>query len=379
MRRLLSFLCLLSLLSLLLTGFTASDIPDTQASPALVSVPVVTTGAMALLDAESGMLLAAENADARLPMASTTKIMTALVVLDRLPLEHVITVSPDAVGIEGSSVYLFAGEQITVETLLYALLLSSANDAAAALAIETAGSLEGFAALMNEKAAALGLTNTHFCNPHGLHEDGHYTTARELALLTAHALQNEKFVGIVSAQKHSVKQNGTDAARLFFNHNRLLRTYKGAIGVKTGYTKKAGRCLVSAAGRDGLTLICVTLSCPDDWKAHTALLDFGFSSYVRYTAPPKALSLPVVGGELGEVALLPLETLSLTLPRDHAEIECSVELPRFLFGGFEQGKKVGNLIYRLNGIEIGRIPLVTAAACAPEQPLGIWARIKRIF
>lgn len=378
MRRFCLALCLLLVLSAFLCFFTAAKaeytLPTPQSTP-----PATTAKGMVLLDADSGEFLALQNADARLPMASTTKIMTALVVLEHLPLDRTLTVPPEAVGIEGSSIYLFAGEQITVETLLYALLLSSANDAAVALAIETAGSVADFAVLMNEKAAELGLTDTHFCNPNGLHDDAHYTTARELALLTAHALKNAGFAQIVSTQRHTAPQNGTDATRLFLNHNRLLRSYEGMIGVKTGFTKAAGRCLVSAAERDGLTLVCVTLSCPDDWRDHAALLDWGFSEYERFCATPPALTLPVVGGTSGEVALVPANTLEVTLPKGHATLECTAELPRFLFGGFDAGKEVGQLIYRLNGIEIGRISLVAAEAVAAEEPLSLWARIKRIF
>lgn len=378
MRCILLFLCLVLAFLPALPIFATAE-RDFTLPPAKTAPPATTAKAMVLLDANSGNFLAEKNAEERLPMASTTKIMTALVVLEHLPLDRVVTVHPDATRIEGSSVYLFAGEQITVETLLYALLLSSANDAAVALAIETAGSVENFAALMNEKAAKLGLVNTQFCNPNGLHEEQHYTTARELALLTAHALKNEHFAKIVATRKHTTPQNGTDATRLFLNHNRLLSSYEGTIGVKTGFTKAAGRCLVSAAERDGLTLICVTLSCPDDWRDHTALLDFGFSEYVCYTTTSPMLSLPVVGGEQGEVALVPQKTLSLTLTRDHANVTCTAQLPRFLFGGFEKGKEVGALIYRLDGVEIGRIPLITAQACAAEQPLSFWARFKRIF
>ena len=371
-------LCLVLVFLLVLP--TLATVSKAYVLPAPRHAPPATTArAMALLDMDSGEFLCAKNATERLPMASTTKIMTALVVLERLPLDRVVTVPPEATGIEGSSIYLFAGEQITVETLLFALLLSSANDAAVALAIETAGTVSNFAALMNEKATQLGLADTHFCNPNGLHDAQHYTTARDLALLTAHALKNEQFARIVATKKHTAEQNGTGATRLFVNHNRLLGGYEGSIGVKTGFTKAAGRCLVSAAKREGLTLVCVTLCCPDDWRDHAALLDFGFSEYVHYTATPPSLSLPVVGGEYGEVALVAQGALSLTLPQNHGEITCTTLLPRFLFGGFDAGKEVGALIYRLDGVEIGRIPLLTATACAAEKPLTLWTRIKRIF
>ena len=324
------------------------------------AAPTVSAAAAALFDPASGCFLLATNADERLPMASTTKIMTALVVLERAALDATVTVPKAAVGVEGSSIYLFENEKITVRTLLYALLLSSANDAATALALYTAGSIEAFAALMNEKAAALGLANTHFTNPHGLHDEAHYTTAKELALITAAALQNETFAEIASTTRHSVPQNGTDATRLFLNHNRLLRSYEGAIGVKTGFTKKSGRCLVSAARKNDLTLIAVTLNDPNDWRDHTALLDWGFDEYVGFSPAPKATTLPVVGGVAGEVTLVPKGSFSLTLPKAHGEISCTVEAPRFLFAGFEAGKTVGKLVYRMDGEIIGTLPLVTA-------------------
>ncbi len=324
------------------------------------AAPTVSAVAAALFDPVSGCFLMTKDADRQLPMASTTKIMTALVVLEHAALDATVTVPKAAVGVEGSSIYLFENEEITVRTLLYALLLSSANDAATALALHTAGSIEAFAALMNEKASALGLTSTHFTNPHGLYDEAHYTTARELALITAAALQNETFAEIASTKRHSVPQNGTDATRLFLNHNRLLRSYEGAIGVKTGFTKKSGRCLVSAARKNDLTLIAVTLNDPNDWRDHTALLDWGFDEYVGFSPIPEARTLPVVGGVANEVALVPDGSFSLTLAKTHGEISCTVEAPRFLFAGFESGKAVGKLVYRMDGEIIGTLPLLTA-------------------
>jgi len=373
--RCLALLLLLAIFFALPTAAAPTDAPTALPTDA----PKSSARAMALLDAHSGTLLAAQNATQRLPMASTTKIMTALVAIEHLPLDRIVTVPQAAVGIEGSSIYLYAGEQITVQTLLYGLLLSSANDAAVALALEVGGSIPAFAAKMNEKAHTLGLFDTHFCNPNGLHEEGHYTTAKDLARLTAAALSNDVFAEIVSTRRYTAPQNGTDATRLFLNHNRLLRTYEGAIGVKTGFTKAAGRCLVSAATREGLTLVCVTLSCPDDWRDHTALLDFGFSRYERVTPALPALTLPVVAGDVSQVALCAPVAPSFTLPRQRGHLRCVLELPRFLYGGFAKGKTVGKLIYYLDGMKIGEIPLCTATASAPEKPLGFWARWKRFF
>ena len=232
--------------------------------------------AATLYSSDIGEFLYEKNADTRLPMASTTKIMTALIVLENCDLDKTVNVHPDAVGIEGSSIYLKAGDALTVRDLLYSLLLRSANDAAAALAYATSGSIDGFCALMNERAQSMGLKDTKFENPHGLDSENHYTTARELALITAEALKNEEFRKIASTYKYSFTIG--DSERLVVNHNKLLKSYEGAIGVKTGFTKKCGRCLVGAAERDGITLITVTLDAPDDWRDHKALFDYGFDS-----------------------------------------------------------------------------------------------------
>ena len=321
------------------------------------------TGIMAeagsVMDVDSGTMIFGQNSHVEYPPASITKLLTALVVLERADLAATVVVPREAVGVEGSSIYLFEGEEITVRTLLYALLLCSANDAAAALAYHVAGSIEGFADLMNEKAAAMGLPNTHFTNPHGLYDEAHYTTARELALITAEAMKNATFAEIVATVRYEAPQNGTDATRLFLNHNRLLRTYEGACGVKTGFTKKSGRCLVSAAERDALTLIAVTLDAPGDWQDHAALLDWGFSEYEGFCPQPTPVEIPVVGGTAPKTMLTPQGAVRLTLPRGHGEITATVEAPRFLYAGFGEGKTVGRIVYRLNGKIIATLPLQT--------------------
>ncbi len=231
--------------------------------------------AAVLLDADTGKLLYDRNADVRLPMASTTKIMTALTALDYFEPQSEFEVPKQAVGIEGTSASFGEGEIYSLEEMLYALLLQSANDAAAAIAINVGGSIEGFATLMNHRAKVMGLCNTNFTNPHGLPDDEHYTTARELALIASAALKNQTIAKIVSSK--SVRIESADGiARYFYNHNKMLSNYKGANGVKTGYTKASGRCLVSSAQRDGHTLIAVTLGSHDDWREHTRMLDHGF-------------------------------------------------------------------------------------------------------
>ena len=251
----------------------------------------------ALLSAQTGELLYGHNSGALLPMASTTKIMTALVVLERCDTDAVFTVPKEVCGVEGSSVYLYPGEQITVRDLLYGLLLESGNDAAEALAVACCGSVEGFVAAMNEKAASLGLCATHFDNPHGLSSETHYTTAAELGRIACAAMQNSVFRTIVSTVHYSVTSPDGAPSHYFVNHNKMLYRYDGAIGVKTGYTLASGRCLVTCAERDGDAYIAVTLNDRNDWNDHARLLDYAFSHFdCVKLADRNALTLPVAGG-----------------------------------------------------------------------------------
>jgi D-alanyl-D-alanine carboxypeptidase/D-alanyl-D-alanine carboxypeptidase (penicillin-binding protein 5/6) len=241
-----------------------------------------------------------------------------------------------------------------METLLYALMLQSANDAAEAIAYEVAGSVEGFADLMNRKADALGLTATHFDNPHGLDGETHYTTAYELALIAACAMENEIFAEIVSTVKKSVPLHDGEISRLLVNHNRLLREYGDIIGVKTGYTKKCGRTLVSAAQRDGVRLICVTLDDGNDWLDHRSLLDYGFSLYWEITLSEKiSYEIPVCGGEKSCVTVGTRGVLTAFLPENHGEIRVVTEMPRFLYAGVREGDIVGRVVFYADGAEVG--------------------------
>ena len=231
--------------------------------------------AAALYNPEDGTFIYTKNENERLSMASTTKIMSAIVAIENSDLNKVIRVDDRAIGIEGSSIYLKNGEELSIESLLYALMLRSANDAAAALAYEISGSIEDFASLMNEKADELGLCDTSFENPHGLDAENHYTSAHDLAIISAYAISNPTFKKISATQK--TKITSSLETRILINHNKLLSLYDGCIGIKTGYTKRSGRSLVSAAERDGHTLISVTINAPDDWSDHKKLLDYGFS------------------------------------------------------------------------------------------------------
>ena len=300
-------LCLL----LALSCFSSAFIFD---APAEGFFPSVSAKSSVLL-ASDGRILYEKNPYQRLPMASTTKIMTCIVSLENASLTDTVKITRESVGVEGSSVYLKEGETLTVEELLYALMLSSANDAAVSLAIHVGKSEENFVSLMNRKAKEIGLSNTHFENPHGLDHENHYTTAYDLARLMAYALKNESFCRISSTVNIEI-QGVCGVSRYLVNHNRLLRSYTGMLGGKTGYTKKSGRCLVTAARQNGLTLIAVTLSAPDDWNDHKKLFDYGFSYYENVLLCERGQSfynLNVVGGNT--VICVASEKASLSLPK----------------------------------------------------------------
>ena len=360
MKKIVAFCLIFAIIGSFLTIFPSADSPIG-----------ITAKSAVLIDADSGSILYEKNAHEQMGMASTTKIMTALTVLWLCSADSVVKISREAVGIEGSSVYLCEGEELTVEQLLYALLLSSANDAAVALAIHSAGSVDRFAEKMNQYADALGIEDTHFTNPHGLYDDEHYTTAYSLALIAREAMKNELLRRIFSTYKATIPFCGEPDRRLLVNHNKLLRSYDGAIGVKTGFTKKTGRTLVSAAERDGLTLIAVTLNAPDDWKDHTSMLDYGFENYERrvlYDAYEYELYMPVVGSDTEYVRLTNSLPLALTLKK--GDLSASVRVLssyRFLFAPCNEGKELGTLELSANGNTVSSPIVTTEEICAPSR------------
>ncbi len=235
---------------------------------------------MIVIERDTGRVLNEKNADKRRPMASTTKIATAITVIERVnDLDKKVKVPAQAAGVEGSSIYLEKDEELTVRDLLYGLMLQSGNDCAVALAVTTAGSIQNFASMMNETAARAGAENTNFVNPHGLHDDNHYTTARDLAAIAAYAMKNETFRNIVSTKRYTAPWQGRDYDRVIVNKNKILSTFDGGDGVKTGYTKKAGRCLVSSATRDGMSVIAVVLNCGPMFEDCRMLMDEAFKKY----------------------------------------------------------------------------------------------------
>ncbi len=319
-----------------------------------------------VMDADTGEVLFEQNADARLPMASTTKIMTALVALSEGNLDRIYTVKKAYTLVEGSSMYLREGEQISLRDTLYGLLLESGNDAALAIAGECGG-LESFVQKMNAKADELGLKDTHFDNPNGLTSETHYTTARELAIITAAAMQDPVFRQISGTQSY------TSGEHVMHNHNRLLSMYDGAISGKTGYTKAAGRCLVSAAKRNGRTLVAVTLNDADDWNDHMEMLDASFAKYeevMLHEAGKEIAMQRVFGGNIEEVPLLAQHTIkAYVLPGEMDKIETVVYGDRICYAPIAKTALAGQVEYRLGGRALARDAVVYGAASLllPEE------------
>lgn len=329
-----------------------------------------------VLCADTGDVLFEKNADERMLIASITKIMTAIVVIENSELDEEIVIKPEWSAIEGSSMYANPGESYTVRELLYGMMLNSGNDAAAALACTVCGDESAFAEKMNEKARELGLSNSSFKNPHGLDEDGHYSTARDMACLTAYCMENEDFKEIASTNCAVIKDV------TYYNHNKLLREYDGCIGVKTGYTMAAGRTLVSCAERDGMRLVCVTLSAPDDWNDHKYLLDKAFSQYriVSYRADSFKVSLNVASAIASTAEAVPKHDIVL-LVDERDSVRVSIEAPQLLFAGGIEGEKVGQLCVFVNGALAAQEDLVYTedVKLDPAHRLRAHERFFRIF
>ena len=312
----------------------------------------VSANSAILMDASSGRVLFEKSCDTRSLIASTTKIMTALLVIEDCDLAAQVSVPKEAVSIEGSSLGLREGQIISVEELLYGLMLHSGNDAAAALALYHSGSIPAFAGKMNDKAQELGLDGTHFENPHGLDAEKHYSTARDLAELSAYALDNPVFLQIVSAK------NVRFGERYYTNHNKLLWMYPDAIGVKTGYTKTAGRILVSAAQRDDRRLVAVTICDKNDWQDHISMLDHGFDHY-------KSCVLAQSGQSMGSVPVLFGAEKAVAVVRERIEIPAAigeeiqirVDLPPVIFAPVMAGDRAGTIVVLLDGVPVGEYPL----------------------
>lgn len=340
-----------------------------------------------LIDATTGAILYEKNKDALMEPASTTKMITCLLAIENLPLDKIVTVDAETPFTEGSRIYLEEGEEITVEELLYALMIESANDTAVALAKEISGSVEGFADLMNERARELGAKNPSFKNPNGLHLEGHFASAYDLAMIAKAGMENPVFRMFVSTYKHTIPETNKKVERYIYNTNRLIydevtkvsvkgvmrpARYEGATGIKTGYTSHAGGCLVSGAKRDGTELIAVVLKSTDlnRYGDSIALLDYGFENYYTYKAVESGLELEdleVTRGTVNHVSVEIKEDMYLTLPREASPELVTTEavMDEIIVAPVAKGQQVGKIEVYEGGSLVGEIPIL-AAEDVPE-------------
>lgn len=341
----------------------------------------VSAEAAALIDVQSGRILYGKNLDKRMRIASLTKIITAIVAIESGKLNEIVTVSKNAYRVEGSSVYLDLGEKQKLIDLVYAIMLRSGNDAATAIAEHVGGgSAQKFVGMMNDKVKQLGLEGTHFVNPHGLDTEGHYSTAYDMAQLTAYALRNPIFREVVSTKAKKIPWEGKDWDRTLLNKNKMLFRYEGADGVKTGYTEDAGRCLASSATRYGRQLAVIVLQDRNDWNDSSRLLDFGFTKY-QYFSPvadqQPLTSLPVKNGTVDRMEVLAGGKLAYPLREEEKpRVKTELKLPNYLRAPVKEGEKVGEMAVYLDEKKIGSLPLV---AKSTVESVGLWQKILKLW
>lgn len=330
-----------------------------------VESPLITARSAILMDQATGRILFSKNAHEQLPMASTTKIMTAILAIESGRMEETVTVSEYASLVEGSAVDLEAGEEKSVEELVYALMLRSGNDAAIAIAEHLGGSVEKFAETMTSRARELGATQTSFLNPHGLHQEEHYSTAYDLAIISVHAMSLPQFREVIAKREKKISWTGRPYDRVLRNQNKLLQMYEAANGIKTGWTSIAGRCFVGAATRNGWQLVTVVLNAPQMWEDTIRLLDFGYAHYHWETVVELGRPLKTVGVQGGmedRIVLLSGEPLGLPLKENEAELlRFHFAVPELLRAPLQEGEKVGSLHIYFGSQQVGEVPLVAAS------------------
>lgn len=332
--------------------------------PVSINAVEISAQSAVLIEYATGKVICEKNSSEKRSMASTTKIMTTLLCLESGNLNDRFVVDSDAIMVEGSSMGLVQGDTVTKYDLCYGMMLPSGNDAANATAVRIAGSIESFADMMNERAEKIGMENTHFVTPSGLEADGeHYSTAYDMALLTREALKNPDFRKICGSKSASVCFGNPPYSRTLFNTNKLLNMYDGVIGVKTGFTDEAGRCLVSACERNGITLVCVTLNAGDDWNDHMKLYGYGFDKTELCTANSNEyLEADVVGSDKLKIAVTASQEVTygrLTGSKD-GEMTVKYRVEPFLYAPVNYGDIVGTAEYYYDGVLIGTSDLRSA-------------------
>ncbi len=323
--------------------------------------PSVSAESAIVMNAHTGEVVFSKNPYEKRGMASTTKIMTSLIALESKNINKVVKTKKEDVAVEGTSIYLKEGDKVTIETLVKGMLLESGNDAANVTARVLGGSKEGFAVLMNRKARELGMFSTNFLNPSGLTEEGHYSTAYDMALLGSAAIRNEKFRAICSASSFCVTFAEPKIQRTFYNHNKFLNKFPGALGIKTGFTKASGRCLVTAAQRDGVIYVAVTLKAADDWNDHIKMMNFAFeNTSVSYPeCDLSGVSVTVTGSEKSTLKVELAAPLELHSVKPYEDYKMVIYLPRFVYAGVKKGDVSGRVdLVSKNGTVIDSSTLI---------------------
>lgn len=351
--------------------------------------PVEAKGCV-LMEMKTKRVLYAHHASDKLPMASTTKIMTAWLTLEQPNLDEYFTVDTTAIHTEGSSMGLQEGDKVTLRALVHGMLLPSGNDAANAASVRIAGSIDSFVEQMNQRAEEIGMKNTHFVTPSGLDADDHYSTAYDMALLTAYAMEEAEFTRIFGLQEAKLQFGNPPYTRWLKNTNKLLTRYPDCIGGKTGFTDNARRCLVSAAKRNGITLICVTLNCGDDWNIHSKLYDRYFEKLKLEALEniPREIFVPISGGAGEKVSVVPIQRPEIALlPGEKKRLIPQISIKPFEFAPIVKGQYMGDLAITMDGEVVFSTPLVAEqgmiATTQPKEEKGffaeLWEKIKGIF
>ncbi len=342
-------------------------------APGASALPEISARAAIVIDGVTGQVLWGRNIHTRLPQASTTKMMTGIVALERGNLSDTVVVSKRSSDIAGSSIYLEPGERLTFEQLLYGVMLNSGNDASNAVAEYVGGSADRFVGLMNDKAKALGLKNTHYTNPHGLPSDDHYSSVYDMAMIARYALSNPEFAKIATTKSFEAPGNGRIERRVLVNHNKLLRYFPGAYGGKTGYTSVAGRCFVGSAKRDGRYVIEALLDAPQMWEDAEALLNHGIDDFKSQTVAKAGTAIgkvDVLGGRASQVSAILPQDVSVTIgPGMKGAVSTSYELASDLKAPIKEGQTIGSFHVKQGEKQLASFPLTAASAVSAAPPL----------
>lgn len=344
--------------------------------------PDVSAETYVLYCADNGQILAAKDENKRMKPASTTKIMTTLLDLEAAASCDEIVTFTKEMAAEGSSMYLELGEKVRLSDLAVGMMMSSGNDAANAAALSLSDSFEDFSELMNGRAKQIGMDNTHFITPSGLDDDDHYSTAYDMALLMTYALENEDFAKLSAKKSAKVDFVEPEKHITYSNHNRLLSLYEYCIGGKTGYTMAAGRCLVSAARKDGLTLVCVTMNDRNDWDDHIKLYNYGFDNYFSENSNDSEFmaEIPCVGGTVDTVDVVGEKDISVVLPaKDKSKLERKVYIDSFLYAPIAKNQTVGRIDYIVDGNRVASVNVISADNVEIKKDNSIFNKIKELF